>query len=75
MTLSETAWAEAPCRSERPATVAAMEPADVPVVAAVERACFATAWEPFAYHNELANPAAVYYVARCCGTVVAFAGP
>jgi ribosomal-protein-alanine N-acetyltransferase len=51
-----------------------MEPSDVPVVAAVERACFPTAWDPHAYHNELANPAAVYVVARCCGGVVAYAG-
>jgi ribosomal-protein-alanine N-acetyltransferase len=65
---------DAPCTSSVPASIEPMVAQDVPVVTAVERACFSSAWEPSAYYNELANPAAVYYVARCCGSIVGFAG-
>ena len=66
--------ADTVCVSERPAVIEPMQQTDVPLVAAIERACFTTAWEPSAYYNELNNPAAVYHVARCCGSVVGFAG-
>lgn len=63
-----------PCESATPAVIEPMESSDVPLVASIERACFTSAWEPSAYYNELGNPAAVYHVARCCGSVVGFAG-
>lgn len=65
---------DAPCTSNDAATISPMTAADTPVVAALERSCFSTAWEPSALQNELSNPAAVYYVARCCGGIVGFAG-
>ncbi len=65
---------DAACVSNTPAVIEPMLASDVPIVAAIERACFTSAWEPSAYYNELGNPAAVYHVARCCGSVVGFAG-
>ena len=47
---------------------------DVPDVATVDRECFPTHWNVQSYRNELANPAATYFVARHAGTVVGFAG-
>lgn len=65
---------DAPCQGVTPLVLSPMVAKDTPIVAALERACFSSAWEPSAFLNELSNPAAVYYVARCCGGIVGFAG-
>lgn len=51
-----------------------MTAGDVPDVAGVDRECFPTHWNVQSYRNELANPAATYFIARHAGTVVGFAG-
>ena len=56
-------------------TVETMTAADVPSLAALERACFAHPWSADAIAAELKNPAAVFLVAKteggACGGYVA----
>jgi len=47
---------------------------DIPAIVAVERQCFVTPWSENAYHTELSNQCAEYYVAWIGGTLAGYVG-
>jgi len=51
-----------------------MDPADLDVVLAIERACFTSAWTRESYLVELSNPSSWYVVARHAGEVIGYGG-
>ena len=57
-----------------PVSVEPMRRTDVPVVAEIERQCYATPWHENAYYTEISNRAASYFVARLDGKVVGYGG-
>src|SRR6266516_3007122 len=57
-----------------PVSVEPMRRADVEIVAAIERKCYATPWHENAYYTELTNRSAVYLVARMDGKVIGYGG-
>lgn len=57
-----------------PISVEPMRRSDVPIVANIEKRCYATPWHENAYYTELSNRSAVYLVARLEGEVVGYCG-
>jgi [ribosomal protein S18]-alanine N-acetyltransferase len=51
-----------------------MQPADLPRVVEIERACFGERWTLASFQNELANSASTYFVATVDGEIVGYAG-
>lgn len=51
-----------------------MQPADIPVVAEIERLCFGDRWSEEAFSSELANPASTYVVGVANGRSIGYAG-
>ncbi|MEB3223983.1 MAG: ribosomal protein S18-alanine N-acetyltransferase [Candidatus Sericytochromatia bacterium] len=51
-----------------------MQPADLPRVVEVERACFGERWSLAAFQNELANAQSSYFVSLHAGAIVGYAG-
>lgn len=60
--------------SLRDVSVERMDPCDLDVVLAIERACFPSAWTRESYLVELRNPRSWYVVARQAGEVIGYAG-
>src|SRR5439155_3578881 len=57
-----------------PVFIEPMGHADVDAVSAIERRSYAIPWHENAYHTELSNRSAVYFVARLDGKVVGYGG-
>ena len=60
--------------SLRDVSVERMDPCDLDVVLAIERACFPSAWTRDSYLVELRNPSSWYVVARQGGEVTGYGG-
>ena len=61
-------------QSLRDVSVERMDPCDLDVVLAIERACFTSAWTRESYLVELRNPSSWYLVARHAGEVIGYGG-
>src|SRR5215813_655008 len=57
-----------------PVFIEPMGHADVDAVAAIERRSYAVPWHENAYHTELSNRSAAYFVARLDGKIVGYGG-
>lgn len=57
-----------------PVFIEPMGHADVDAVSSIERRSYAVPWHENAYHTELSNRSAAYFVARLDGKVVGYAG-
>jgi ribosomal-protein-alanine N-acetyltransferase len=57
-----------------PVSIEPMRRGDVDTVSAIERRSYATPWHENAYHTELSNRSAAYFVARLDAMVIGYAG-